>query len=251
MTHDGRIRRAVNRTINEAPRCSKRSYLPSSSAIGFPRNPRSVSRSTPRLSRRCVKLPRGKEGGEGGKRKRREREETPFPRNAQRGKKFEFSGVEFDLQSANIKVRSAVRPGKGRGNSERGHDDEREVLTAPRALAEAPRRRIRLEFVRGVSSAVTSSQKRRQFCFIAYGRASVRAFRKFYYGTSSAGASPPGRDATSFFRPDRRSGPVYTVVISFCHSSCKCHSARTENFSERENRARIATSSKWNNNNGK
>lgn len=41
---------------------------------------------------------------------------------------------------------------------------------APRALAEALG--IRLEFVRDVSSAVTSSQERRQFCFIAHGRES-------------------------------------------------------------------------------
>lgn len=40
---------------------------------------------------------------------------------------------------------------------------------APRALVEALG--IRLEFVRGVSS-VTSSQERRQFCFIAHGRES-------------------------------------------------------------------------------
>jgi len=40
---------------------------------------------------------------------------------------------------------------------------------APRALAEALG--IRLEFVRGVSSTVTSSQER-QFCFIAHGRES-------------------------------------------------------------------------------
>lgn len=100
-------------------------------------------------------------------RENEEREKHP----ARRGKKFEFSNVEFDLQSANIKVRR-VPPGngKGQGLSQNGDMERREVPAAPRALAEALG--IRLEFVRGVSSTVTSSQERRQFCFIAHGRES-------------------------------------------------------------------------------
>lgn len=58
--------------------------------------------------------------------------------------------------------------GRAKPSSEQGHGMERGA--APHALAEALG--IRLEFIRDVSSAVTSSQERCQFCFIAHGRES-------------------------------------------------------------------------------
>lgn len=66
---------------------------------------------------------------------------------------------------------------------------------APRALAEALG--IRLEFVRGVSSAVTSSQERRQFCFIAHGRESFSETLLQEVPLGHA-ALPPGEEIQRF-----------------------------------------------------
>lgn len=66
---------------------------------------------------------------------------------------------------------------------------------APRALAEALG--IRLEFVRGVSSAVTSSQERRQFCFIAHGRESFSETLLQEVPLGRA-ALPPGEEIQRF-----------------------------------------------------
>lgn len=80
-------------------------------------------------------------------------------------------------------------------SSERGHGTEREVSAAPRALAVALG--IRLEFVRGVSSAVTSSQERRQFCFIAHGRESFSE-TLLQEVPSGRAALPPGDEVQRF-----------------------------------------------------
>lgn len=91
----------------------------------------------------------------------------------ERGKKFEFSNVEFDLQSANIKVRRVPHGNEGLGFGTRTrHDEKRGACRASCISRGALALGIRLEFVRGVSSVVTSSQERRQFCFIASGRES-------------------------------------------------------------------------------
>jgi hypothetical protein len=67
-------------------------------------------------------------------------EDIPSPSLVLRGKKFEFSSVEFDLQSANIKVRPAPSGNEGPVLATRTRTTRQgEVLAAPRALAEAPR----------------------------------------------------------------------------------------------------------------
>lgn len=128
--------------------------------------------------------------------------------DARRGEErsLNFPSVEFDLQSANIKVRP-VPPGNRRTGLRNEDTSTRRGAGRASCISRgASALGIRLEFVRVVSSIVTSSQERRQFCFIASGRES--------FSETLLQEVPPGRLVLSsgdeiqpFFGPGCRNGP--------------------------------------------